>query len=96
MWVVGVLSGVWGIRCGWCSQVWVVSGCSQVWGVALPCNQVRVVGQTCNQVWVVGNGGSGPSYVMPAALEATQSELFELKNKYDEDAVAKYALVCTS
>lgn len=28
---------------------------------------------------------------MQSALEATQSELFELKNKYDEDAVAKSA-----
>ena len=27
---------------------------------------------------------------IPVALEATQSELFELKNKYDEDAAAKY------
>lgn len=29
---------------------------------------------------------------LSAALEATQSELFGLKNKYDSDAVAKYVL----
>jgi len=29
----------------------------------------------------------------PVALDATQSELFELKNKYDDEASAKYVRV---
>lgn len=40
---------------------------------------------------VLGTGRNCTLVVCHAALEATQSELFELKNKYDEEAAAKYA-----
>ena len=33
------------------------------------------------------------SYTVCVALEATQSELFELKNKFDEEAAARWVCV---